>query len=452
MAATRLIALHVNKGRSSASTLKDRLDYSQNHDKTDDGRLISAYQCDPETAWQEFDLSLKEYTRLVGREGQTKVIAYQIRQSFKPGEITPEEANRIGYETAMRFTKGKHAFTVSTHTDRPHIHNHINFCSVSLDSTKRWRNFFLSAYALQNLSDLVCAENGYSVIIPKPRRDRTHRTVYPRRLSRRDEIRETLRDILSENPRSMEEVVRKMQTAGYECRQGKYVSVRKTGEKNFIRLRSLGEGFTENDLDAIFNGQAPPVYPKMDFLIDIEKKMQEGKGAGYEKWAESFNNRQQAKVLLFLQDNGISSEEELTERTEKAAALFHSLSSGIKEKEARLREISEMKTQIYNYSKTRKTYEAYRKAGYSKQFLTDHREEIETHRAAKAAFSKYPGKKLPTVKDLSAEYDRILTEIKADRTAYREAKKEMEAYVKAKENVRMILHPKRFEETRSLLR
>ena len=111
-----------------------------------------------------------------------------------------------------------------------------------------------------------------------------------------------------------------------------------------------------------------------------------------------------------------------------------------------------MKTQIYNYSKTRKTYEAYRKAGYSKQFLKDHREKIETHRAAKAAFSKYPGKKLPTVKDLSAEYDRILTEIKADRTAYREAKKEMEAYVKAKENVRMILHPKRFEETRSLLR
>ena len=452
MAATRLIALHINKGRSSASTLKNRMDYSQNPDKTDDGRLVTAYQCDPETAWQEFDLSLKQYARLVGREGQTKVIAYQIRQSFKPGEITPEEANRIGYETTMRFTKGKHAFTVSTHTDRPHIHNHINFCSVSLDSTKRWRNFFLSAYALQRLSDLVCAENGYSIIIPKPKRERKPRTIYPRRLSKREEIREILRGILSENPRSMEDVIRKMESSGCECKQGKYLSVRRKGEKNFIRLRSLGEGFTEQDLEAIFSGKSSPAFPKMDFLIDIEQKMQEGKGAGYEKWAESFNNKQQAKVLLFLQDNGISSEEELIERTENAAALFHSLSTAIKEKEARLHEISEMKMQIYNYSKTRKTYEAYRKAGYSKQFLQDHREEIETHRAAKAAFSKYPGKKLPTVKELSAEYGRILTEIKADRTAYREAKKEMEAYVKAKENVRMILRPKRFEETRSLLR
>ena len=53
------------------------------------------------------------------------MIAYQIRQSFKPGEITPEEANEVGYETGMRFTKGKHAFIVATHVDREHIHNHI---------------------------------------------------------------------------------------------------------------------------------------------------------------------------------------------------------------------------------------------------------------------------------------------------------------------------------------
>ena len=118
------------------------------------------------TADAEFLLSKAKYKAITGREQQrdADVLCYQIRQSFKPGEITPEEANRVGYETAMRWTKGKHAFFVATHTDRRHIHNHIYYNSTALDCAHKYRDFFRSASALRRLSDRVCLENDLSVI------------------------------------------------------------------------------------------------------------------------------------------------------------------------------------------------------------------------------------------------------------------------------------------------
>lgn len=141
MAATRLIALHINKGKTVAQCLADRTDYSENAAKTEDGKYISAYACDAKTCDEEFLLSKRQYEHITGRTQAHDVIAYQIRQSFKPGEITPEEANKVGYEAVMRFTKGKHAFIVATHVDRAHIHNHIIFNSTTLDCTRKFRDF-----------------------------------------------------------------------------------------------------------------------------------------------------------------------------------------------------------------------------------------------------------------------------------------------------------------------
>ena len=138
MAATRLIALHINKGKTVAQCLADRTDYSQNAAKTNNGEFISSYECDPKTADEEFLLSKRQYQHITGRQQKHDVIAYQIRQSFKPGEVTPEEANAVGKELAMRFLKGKHAFIVATHIDRAHIHNHIIFNSTSLDCNRKF--------------------------------------------------------------------------------------------------------------------------------------------------------------------------------------------------------------------------------------------------------------------------------------------------------------------------
>ena len=106
MAATRLIAMHVNKGKTLAQCLEARTDYAQNPEKTEKGNLVTAYECDPMTCDEEFLLSKRQYRQFTGRDQRGDVIAYQIRQSFKPGEITVEEANRVGYELTLAFTKG----------------------------------------------------------------------------------------------------------------------------------------------------------------------------------------------------------------------------------------------------------------------------------------------------------------------------------------------------------
>ena len=159
MAATRLIALHARKGQSVSSSLNDRTDYAKNPEKTEKGELVTAYCCDPMTADEEFMLQKRLYAQKTGRARNSDVIAYQIRQSFKPGEITPEDANKLGQELALRFTKGKYSFIVATHTDRAHIHNHIVFNSTAMDGSRKFRNFYFSGLALQKISDLVCMEH-----------------------------------------------------------------------------------------------------------------------------------------------------------------------------------------------------------------------------------------------------------------------------------------------------
>lgn len=284
MAATRLIALHVNKGKTIAQTLADRTGYSKNEEKTEDGKYISSFECDARTADEEFLLSKRQYEHMTGRRQEHDVIAYQIRQSFKPGEVTPEEANKIGYELGMRFTKGKHAFIVATHTDRAHIHNHIIFNSTSLDCTRKFRNFFLSGLALQKVSDRLCLEHGLSIIEPRPYRERKKRTEYPKR-----------------------------------------PSIRCKGHDRFARFSSLGEGYTVDDLRDAIAGKRIKQTPakskqvhdkKFSLLIDIQEKLNAGKGTGYQRWATLFNLKQMAQVMCFLQENEINDFDELAARAE----------------------------------------------------------------------------------------------------------------------------------------
>lgn len=173
MATTRLMPLHTGKERSVATALGKTTDYVENPEKTDGGKWISSYECDPMMADEEFLLSKRQYAQLTGLDqGERDVIAYHLRQSFKPGEIDPATANKIGYDLAMSLTKGKHAFLVCIHVDRSHVHSHIIFNSTALDYTKKFRNFWGSSFAIRKISDRLCVENGLS-IIEKPKQSRS---------------------------------------------------------------------------------------------------------------------------------------------------------------------------------------------------------------------------------------------------------------------------------------
>ena len=447
MAATRLIALHKNKGKSVAACLKSRTDYVQNPDKTEHGELISSYECSPLTVDEEFMLSKRQYELVTGRRQKSDVIAYQIRQSFKPGEITAEEANKVGYELAMRFTKGKYAFIVATHTDREHIHNHIIYNSTALDSTRKFRDFLLSGLAVQRLSDLICLEHQLSVIEIKPYRERQKRTLYPPKESNRDRLCGVIDNILSEKPKDYEDFLQRLEQQGYEVKRGKYTSVKGTRQKRFIRFRTLGAGYSEEELKAVIAGEAEHhprqkqkrIIPEQKFqmLVDIQAKLAEGKSMGYARWAKRYNLKEMSKTLIFLQENKIGSIEEMQERVNAATAQYHELGDSIKAAEQRMAEIAVLKAHIINYARTRPVYDAYRKSGYSKKFLEEHREQITLHKAAKAAFDESNLRTLPKVKELDAEYSNLLTEKKARYPDYRKAKEEMQELLRAKRNVEM---------------
>lgn len=446
MAATRLIALHVNKGKTVAQCLADRTAYSQNAEKTNDGEFISSYECDPKTADEEFLLSKRQYQHTTGRQQKNNIIAYQIRQSFKPGEITPEEANQVGYETAMRWTKGKHAFIVATHIDKAHIHNHIIYNSTSLDASHKFNNFFLSGLAVQRLSDMVCLEHGLSIITPKPYRKRQKRTVYPKKRTQRDELCDAIDSVLSQKPKRFEDFIQSLAAMGFEFKDGNQPAFKGKEQKRFIRLRSLGEGYSKEELQAVISGKSlckartAPEQKQFHLLIDIQEKMAEGKTVGYEKWAKKYNRKEAARTVILLKEKGLDNYDDLVAYTEKLSSRFSELSDSIKVAEKRMIEVQALQKHIKNYHDTKQIYVEYRKSGYSKKFFEEHRQEITLHQAAKKAFDELQVSKLSSRQSLYEEFHRLAVQKKKDYAEYRQVRKEREELLIAKQTVETILN------------
>ena len=454
MATTRIMSLHTGKGRSVGTAINDILDYVENPEKTDGGRLISSFRCDSRTADAEFLFAKRQYIAKTGRNrGTDDVLAYQIRQSFVPGEITPEEANRLGRELAMRFTKGNHAFVVCTHIDKAHIHNHIIFNSTSLDCTRKFRNFWGSTKAVRRLNDTICIENGYSIVENPKRRGKSYnKWLGSKPPCHRDRLRMAIDAALAQKPANLDALLQLLRNAGIEVSpRGKSIRLKAPGGKQFVRLDgdSMGADYSIPSLLAVLAGekQHTPLSknirradpPKVNLLVDIQAKLQAGKGAGYARWAKTFNLKQMAQTLNYLTEHGLLDYADLAAKADEATGRYHELSATIKAAEQRMAEIAVLKTHIINYSKTRDVYVAYRKAGYSKKFKAEHESDILLHQAAKKFFDESGLKKLPTVRSLQAEYAALLAEKKAAYADFRKAREDMKELLTVRANVQKLM-------------
>lgn len=310
MATTRIISMHINKGKTIAQCLKARVDYIENPEKTNGGELISSYACSPETADQEFLLARNEYMAITGRRIHNEVIAYQLRQSFKPGEVTPEEANRIGYELASRFLKGEHAFLVATHNDRRHVHNHIVFCATALDCTHKFRDILRSGKALAELSDQICTEHNLSVITEPKSKDQSYdpELVTKGEITARDTLRMSIDAALRMRPDGFDALMQLLEDAGCWIKRGAQISIKPPGGKRFIRLDTVGTEYSEKALRLTLAGKQVHIpkqarskmpHAQIELLINIEAKMRAGKGKGYERWAERHNTDVLASSMLY---------------------------------------------------------------------------------------------------------------------------------------------------------
>ena len=281
------------------------------------------------------------------------------------------------------------------------------------------------------------------------------RTIYEKRTTYRDQIRQDIDTIMKKSPTDFDAFLRKLEEMGYEVKRGKYASVKGKDQQRFVRFHSLGEGYSEEDIQAVIAGEkkhrarikSPLAKEERAFnlLLVIDDKIR-AKGPGYQQWATNYNLKQMAKTRIFLKEHNINSMDELREKANSTSADFDRIDKELKSAEQRLVEIAALKKNIINYAKTREVYVQYRKAGYSKAFFEAHREEITLHKAAKDAFQKMGVSKLPKVKELSEEYATVLEQKKSLYAQYRLSREEMREYQKALHNTEVFFDMDRIGE------
>lgn len=438
----------------------DRFDYGMDPIKTLDGSLIRSYECDPMTCDAEFLLAKAKYKAVTDREQarDADVLCYQIRQSFPPGEIDPEAALDIGYELAMRWTKGRHAFFVVSHADRLHPHVHIYYNSTSLDCTRKFRNFFYSSFALRRLSDRVCLEHDLSVIQNPKLHSKGKFKHYgewlgaSRRPSQKEQLRAVIDEVLAGKPADLDAFLAALEEAGIQVLHGRggAISFQLPGYERPARWRasSLGDGYGQPEVEAIIRGEAPArpaggagPRKKVNLVIDIQKRMAQGKGPGYEHWAKLYNLKQMAAALQFLQENGLTDYDRLAEKTEAAVDAAHALAGELRAVEEELSRTSALMGAVVDYAKTRPVFDGYKAARYSKKYLAEHGEELAAYRAARSAMNEIlDGAKLPKMEKLKQTRRELAERKKALTAQYRSAKKEMRELVAVKGNIDHLLH------------
>lgn len=454
MAISKILPRKTMQNRTRQQSMTDRLDYDRKPEKTEDGGLVMSYMCSPETAAQEFEISKRLYHQITGRNQPVHrdVIMYRVIQSFKPGEISPEDANRLGYELAMKFTGGQHQFVVSTHVDKAHIHTHIEFNSTNLNCDGKFVNVKDSYLVLRRLNDELCKAHGLSIIEnPKPstkQQKQKEMAAAKYGTSHKAQLRQTIDQVLSDC-QGYEDFLAKMRAEGYEVKEGKLLSFRAPGWDRFTRSNKLGADYTREALRERSNTRrgrsaeakkpVPHAGRKVNMLIDIQAKLAAGKGAGYERWAKVFNLKEAAKTLNFLIENDLTDYDQLTARAKQAGDRFDEVSRRIKQLEARMGEVAQLKTHIINYSKTREVYAAYKKSRHKKEFLAEHGAEIAQHEAAKKAFDALGGKPIPKVAQLSQEYAALLADKQEQYAEYKALRQDMIDYRTMKQNVDKIL-------------
>lgn len=427
MAATCIMSIHINKGKTARQSIAARLDYIMNPKKTDGGILVSTYACSPETAADEFMLFRQEYQQSTGRTQDNEVIGYHVRQAFKPDEITPEEANEIGKELASRMTDDQFAYVVATHIDKHHSHNHIIICSTDLEEQHKYRDVKQSAKDLAQISDSLCREHSLSVI--QNPQDKT--VSYDKwqgnqgRFTHRDELRMIIDAALRMQPDGFDALMQLLEDAGCRIKRGVHISIKPPEGKRYIRLDTLGSEYDETSLRRTLAHDHVhiPKIPRGDFngsqvkrLIDIEAKLHAGKGKGYQVWAERNNIDAKAQMVIFLKEHQIGSLEELNDQIQELTDQQNMLKASIREKQNRMKEINRQRQAIRDYSRTKEGYTQYRESGWSVKFYQEHRQEIEDHKNAQAVYSSLDGK-MPTLKELTAEYDSLKEQKENDQAA-----------------------------------
>ena len=421
--------------------------YILNPEKTDEKLLVSSYGCASETAAREF-----EWTRKIAEQkgmNPVRIIARHVIQSFEIGEVTPELAHEIGKQFADEILGGKYEYVLTTHIDKDHVHNHLIFNAVDFVDYHAYKSYKRIYYDMREVSDRLCKENGLSVIPPSQNKGMGYKeyTEAKRGTSWKQKLKQTI-DRLVITAKDYDDFLRLMQEAGYEIKTGKYISFRAEGQERFTRSKTIGENYTEERIKERIAGRTPrrnrrQTVPKGISLIgDIQERIRLIDSKGYEYKAKLTILKEAARTLNYLTENNLLQYADLEKKVEDVHSSYDRTGKELKGVEARLREVQPLIKNISNYQRLKPVYDAFQKANDKPSFKAKHEAELVIFEAARSTLLAMQGdEKLPSLKTLQAEQQRLLEEQQRLYDERAKLKKEVKQIETIKSNVDTFLAP-----------
>lgn len=415
--------------------------YILNPEKTDEKLLVSSYGCASETAAREF-----EWTRKIAEQkgmNPVRIIARHVIQSFEIGEVTPELAHEIGKQFADEILGGKYEYVLTTHIDKDHVHNHLIFNAVDFVDYHAYKSYKRIYYDMREVSDRLCKENGLSVIPPSQNKGMGYKeyTEAKRGTSWKQKLRQTI-DRIVITAKDYDDFLRLMQEAGYEIKTGKYISFRAKGQERFTRSKTIGENYTEERIKERIAGRTPrrsqrQTTPKGISLIgDIQERIRLIDSRGYEYKAKLTILKEAARTLNYLTENSLLQYADLEKKVEDVHSSYDRTGKELKGVEARLREVQPLIKNISNYQRLKPVYDAFQKAKDKPSFKAKHEAELVIFEAARSTLLAMQGdEKLPSLKTLQAEQQRLLEEQQRLYDERAKLKKEVKQIETIKSNV-----------------
>lgn len=437
----------VTKIKAIRGTLSKAIAYILNPEKTDEKLLVSSYGCASETAAREF-----EWTRKIAEQkgmNPVRIIARHVIQSFEIGEVTPELAHEIGKQFADEILGGKYEYVLTTHIDKDHVHNHLIFNAVDFVDYHAYKSYKRIYYDMREISDRLCKENGLSVIPPSQNKGMSYKeyTEAKRGTSWKQKLKQTI-DRLVITAKDYDDFLRLMQEAGYEIKPGKYISFRAEGQERFTRSKTIGENYTEERIKERIAGRTPrrnrrQTVPKGISLIgDIQERIRLIDSKGYEYKAKLTILKEAARTLNYLTENNLLQYADLEKKVEDVHSSYDRTGKELKGVEARLREVQPLIKNISNYQRLKPVYDAFQKAKDKPSFKAKHEAELVIFEAAQSTLLAMQGdEKLPSLKTLQAEQQRLLDEQQRLYDERAKLKKEVKQIETIKSNVDTFLAP-----------
>ena len=437
----------VTKIKAIRGTLSKAIAYILNPEKTDEKLLVSSYGCASETAAREF-----EWTQKIAEQkgmNPVRIIARHVIQSFEIGEVTPELAHEIGKQFADEILGGKYEYVLTTHIDKDHVHNHLIFNAVDFVDYHAYKSYKRIYYDMREVSDRLCKENGLSVIPPSQNKGMGYKeyTEAKRGTSWKQKLKQTI-DRLVITAKDYDDFLRLMQEAGYEIKTGKYISFRAEGQDRFTRSKTIGENYTEERIKERIAGRTPrrsrkQTTPKDISLIgDIQERIRLIDSRGYEYKAKLTVLKEAARTLNYLTENNLLQYSDLEKKVEDVHSSYDRTGKELKGVEARLREVQPLIKNISNYQRLKPVYDAFQKAKDKPGFKAKHEAELVIFEAARSTLLAMQGdEKLPSLKTLQAEQQRLLDEQRRLYDERAKLKKEARMIDTMKANVDIFLKP-----------